>query len=143
MAFVSLLVGSVVVVVGYQLWSFLNNAVRLAYVDSAIGSTRALVNAENLYAKIHPEIGYTCTFSALPVDQSTAELAKSGQRNNYAFTVSGCRNRTGTGRVEQYHLTARPLLAGMPAFCSDESGVVMYDETGSVEKCLENAVPIW
>jgi len=115
---------------------------RLGYVDSAIGSTRALVNAENLYAKSHPEIGYTCTFSDLPLEESRAALATSGQRNKYAFTVGSCDDRTGTRRVEQYHLTARPLLAGMPAFCSDQSGVVKYDESGSIEKCLENGVPI-
>jgi hypothetical protein len=140
--FVFLLVGSVMIVAGYQLFVFLNRSAHLAYVDSAIGSTRALVNAENLYAKTHPGTGYTCTLSALPMDASTAELAKSGQRNKYAFTVNGCGNRGGTSRVSKYQLTARPLLAGMPAFCSDESGVVRYDESGSVEKCLENGVPI-
>jgi hypothetical protein len=49
-------------------WIFLSRLMRLGYVDSAIGSMRTLVAAETKYAQAHPEVGYTCSMSALPSD---------------------------------------------------------------------------
>jgi hypothetical protein len=132
------LVSSVLLLAG---WIFLNRAKRLAYVDSTIGSLRVLVNSEAKFAKTHPDIGYGCTLSALPNDDLTADLVKNGRRNEYAFEIS-CSAEEVKRPSTNYQLTARPLLTGMPAFCSDQTGVVKYDESGSVEKCLESGVPL-
>ncbi|SRR5712664_1458331 len=138
--FVTFLIAAVVSVVGYQLWlSWLSPALRLGYVDSAIGSLRVLVNSETRFAQTHPDIGYACALSSLPNDDSTAELVKNGRRNEYAFEIN-CPAEEAKRPSTKYQLTARPLVAGMPAFCSDQTGVVKYDESGSIEKCLESGV---
>lgn len=132
------LVSSVLLVAG---WIFLNRAERLAYVDLAIGSLRVLVNSEAKFAATQPDIGYVCTLAALPNDDLTAELVKSSRRNEYAFEIS-CPAQDVKQPSTKYQLTARPLLRGMLAFCSYQTGVVKYDETGSIDKCLESGVPL-
>ena len=132
------LVSSAVIVAGWILVSWLK---RIAYVDSAIGSVRTLVAAETKFAQAHPDIGYACTLSALPSDELTTELVKNGRRNQYAFEIGGCPAENAKRPATKYQLTARPLVRGMPAFCSDQSGVLKYDESGSIQKCLESGVP--
>ena len=66
---------------------FLSRFKGLGYVDSAIGSIRSLVAAETKYAQAHPQIGYTCVLAALPSDDLTAELVRTGERNGYAFRI--------------------------------------------------------
>jgi len=130
------LVSSVLLVAGLI---FLNRAKRLAYVDAAIGSLRVLVNSEAKFATTHPDIGYACSLSALPSDDLAAAVVKNGRRNEYAFEIS-CPAEDVKRPNTKYQLTARPLLTGMFAFCSDQTGVVKYDESGSIEKCLESGV---
>jgi hypothetical protein len=134
-----IVIGTVTVIVAG--WIFLSRSMRLGYVDSAIGSMRILVAAEAKYAQTHPKIGYTCTLSALSSDDSTFELVRNGRRNQYAFEINGC---VGNGKSPnaQYQIRARPLLTGMPAFCSDQSGIVKYDESGSTEKCHTSGIPV-
>ncbi len=132
------LVSSVLLVAG---WIFLNRAMRLAYVDAAIGSLRTLVDSEAKFAQIHPDIGYACSLSALPNDDLTAAVIKNGRRNEYAFEIR-CPVEEVKRPSTKYQLTARPLLTGMLAFCSDQTGVVKYHESGSIEKCLESGVPL-
>ena len=120
-------------------WIFLSRSMRLGYVDSAIGSMRTLVAAETKYAQAHPGVGYTCSMSALPSDGLTAGLVRNGTRNEYAFEIAGCEAKRPNAK---YQLTARPLLKEMPGYCSDQSGIVKYDESGSLQKCLESGVPI-
>jgi hypothetical protein len=124
-------------------WIFLSRLMRLGYVDSAIGSMRTLVAAETKYAQAHPEVGYTCSMSALPSDEfKIVEELRNGRRNRYAFQIAGCQVADAQRPNGKYQLTARPLVKGMPAFCTDQSGIVKYDENGSVPKCLESGVPL-
>ena len=73
-------------------------------------------------------------------DDSTAELVRTGERNGYAFRISGCAS-DGNPNI-QYQITARPLLKGMTVFCSDQSGIVKQDENDSTEKCVASGIPI-
>ena len=122
-------------------WIFLSRAKQLGYVDSAIGSVRTLVAAEKKYAETHPDVGYTCSISSLPSDEfKMVEQLRNGTRDGYAFEIGGCQVAASARSNAKYQLTARPLFKGMPAFCSDQSGVVKYDENGSGPKCLESGV---
>jgi hypothetical protein len=114
----------------------------LGYVDSAIVRVRAVTAAETQFAKAHPELGYTCTLSQLPHDELIARLVNERHDNGYAFGIIGCQRTEPKKPNSMYHLTARPLHSGLPAFCSDPSGIVRSDDTGSVEKCLANGVPL-
>ena len=82
------------------------------------------------FAKAHPDRGYTCTISQLPQNELVARLANEGIDNGYAFEIVGCQASDPEKPNSMYHVTARPLLSGLPAFCSDSSGVVRSDDAG-------------
>jgi len=108
----------------------------LGFVDSAIGRMRSLVAAEDQFARAHPEIGFTCTLAQLPRDDQIARLVKNGTDNGYVFNLTGCKGTETNKANSTYVLTARPLRSGLPAFCSNQWGLLTSDDTGSVDKCL-------
>jgi len=115
----------------------------LGNIDSAIGRVRAVSAAETDFAKQHPELGYTCTLWHLPRREEIMRLlAKDRIDNGYAFEISGCQVAAPQEPNSTYSVTARPLHAGQPAFCSDQSGILMSDEGGSVKKCLAKQSPL-
>jgi hypothetical protein len=126
---------------GWLLVDFGRQLLALGYLDSAIVSMRALVDAETQFARAHPEVGYTCTLSVLPGGEPVAGLVKNSTRNGYTFEISGCRTHTAKHPNLTYQVTARPNNAKMPAFCSDESGILRLDPNGSVSKCLKAGEP--
>lgn len=111
----------------------------LGDIDSAIVTMRTLVDAETHFAEAYPDVGYTCTISDLDSYEMLRKLAKNGQRNGYAFELA-CPAGEGTGPRRTFQVTARPLHAELPAYCSDQSGVLRYDEQGSTAKCLQSGV---
>jgi hypothetical protein len=114
----------------------------LGFVDSAIVRVRAISAAENLFATAHPVLGYTCTLSQLPrSEEITRLLALNRIDNGYAFEIIGCQTAVPEKPIATYYVTARPLHTGQPAFCSDQSGVLMSDQGGSVEKCIVKRTP--
>ncbi len=114
----------------------------LGYVDSAIGRVRVISAAEAEFAKVHPELGYACTLSQLPHREEITELLRQDQIDNgYVFKIVGCQAASAKNLISTYNITARPLNTGQPAFCSDQSGILMSDEDGSVEKCLAKRNP--
>lgn len=136
-------VAVVLAVVGYFGFKMMWGLMMLGYVDSAIGRMRVLNAAETQFAKEHPALGYTCKLSELP---STAEiqrlLAKGSIDNGYAFEITGCHAPEAQPPNSGYYITARPVHSGQPAFCSDLSGIVKADYSGSVERCRSNGVPL-
>jgi hypothetical protein len=120
----------------------LRGVMMLGDVDSAIIRVRAVAAAETKFAKSHPELGYTCTLSQLPYDELVARLVDNAHDNGYSFGIVGCQAPDPRKPNSMYHITARPLHSGLPAFCSDSSGVVRSDDTGSVERCLASGVAL-
>lgn len=120
----------------------LRGLLALGYVDSAIVRVRAVGAAEAQFAKAHPETGYTCAISQLPQDELVKRLANGGIDNGYAFGIVGCQTSDPQKPNSVYRVIARPLHSWLPAFCSDPTGVVRSDDSGSVEKCLANGVPL-
>jgi hypothetical protein len=120
----------------------LRGLMMLGYVDSAIVRVRAVAAAETKFAKSHPELGYTCTLSQLPHDELIARLADEGNDNGYTFRIAGCQAPDPKKPNSMYHITARPLHSGLPAFCSDPSSIVKTEDNGSVERCLASGVPL-
>jgi hypothetical protein len=104
---------------------------------------RVLSAAETQFAKEHPARGYTCELSDLPQSGEIRRLvAKNGIDNGYVFEMVGCHAPDAQAPNPVYHITARPLHSGQPAFCSDQSGIVKADYGGSVERCRSNGVPL-
>jgi hypothetical protein len=110
----------------------------LGHVDSAIVTMRTLVADENKFAETHPNLGYTCKLA----DITTAPPIASGQNNWYIFEISDCRAEAGGGPNRSYHVTARPLRPEMPAFCSDQSGILKADYDGSAINCVKSGQPL-
>lgn len=138
--FVLIIVALGVIVLGYR---YLRGLMMLAYVDSAIVRVRTICDGEAEFARAHPQSGYTCKLSELPRTEGIVRLVAQGQIDNgYAFDIVGCENREDGKPNSSYHITARPLHSGQPAFCSDPSRVVKSDESGSVENCIARGVPL-
>ena len=114
----------------------------LGYVDSAIGRVRTVVAAEDEFARLHPEVGFTCMLSELPRDEQIGRLVKDGTDNGYAFTLAGCRAIEPGKPISKYYITARPLHSRLPAFCSDQSGILKSDPSGSIEKCVQDGAQL-
>jgi len=114
----------------------------LGFVDSAIGRVRVISAAQTEFERAHPELGYTCEISQLPrSEEITRLLAKNRIDNGYVFEIVGCEAAAPKKPNATYYVTARPLHAGQPAFCSDKSGILRSDEGGSVEKCVAKGRP--
>ena len=108
--------------------------------SSAVGSVRILNTAEIAYASAHPERGYTCSLSDLADAESINGPLAAGQKNGYAFELSGCSPGTEGGANVKYQVVAYPLRVnqtGRRAFCSDESATIKVDTGGSVRSCLD------
>jgi len=129
--------------VGYIGFRMLWGLMMLGYVDSAIGRMRVLYAAESQFAKEHPERGYTCNLSELPQSGEVQRLLKgNGIDNGYAFEIDGCQTQDAERPTLAYYTLARPLHSGQPAFCSDQSGILKADYSGSVEKCRAKGLPL-
>jgi hypothetical protein len=118
---------------------YLNGSLKLAYKDSAIGILRTVVRDENTFAVAHPTSGYTCELSDLTTHRAATT---NGQENGYVFQISGCRIATDASPNTSYNVTARPQGSGMPAFCTDQSGIVRADYGGDIVNCLRSGVPL-
>jgi len=96
-----------------------------------------LALAENLFARQHPEKGFTCSFAELEdaarmmqVDHQVID----GTYGGYRFTLSGCQG-TPAG---SYQIVAEPvvLTSGAKAFCTDATNNVRVSEDGRGATCL-------
>ena len=140
---VSLVIVAVVLIVAYFGFRWMRGLMMLGYVDSAIGRMRALNDAEAQFAQAHASDGYTCALSQLPRSGEIQRLLTgNGIDNGYAFEITGCQAPDAGRRSSAYLTSARPLHSGQPAFCSDQSGILKADYSGSVEKCRANGAPL-
>jgi hypothetical protein len=131
-----------VIILGLAALNWILGLVRLGFVDSAIVRIRSVIAAEADFAKAHTEVGYTCALSQLPQDQLMTSLVREPRKNGYAFQIDGCEPLMNGEPNQTYHVTARPLHSHLPGFCSDQSGVLWYDDSGSVDLCLARRVPL-
>jgi hypothetical protein len=111
---------------------------KLGYVDSAIGTMRTLVGNENKFAVAHPAIGFTCKLADI---ESGTNIAN-GRKNEYVFEIRDCEAAVGNKSNATYRVTATPLLHEMPAFCSDQSGILKADYNGSAIECMRSGQPL-
>jgi hypothetical protein len=123
--------------IGLSVWSvttIFQGLLALGRLDSAIGSVRALVDAEARFARAHPNVGYTCSLSELDISGSMAkdsvsELVRSGRRNGYSFEIRGCEIGKGRKTNLTYHIVARPLGGGENV-CADQSEILRFYDHG-------------
>jgi type IV pilus assembly protein PilA len=112
---------------------------------SAVGSLRTINTAEVTYSTTYPSIGFaslaslggaatTCATSAGATSTTACliddVLATTAVKSGYGFTATV----GGTVPAVTYTSTALPSVVGQSgqrAFCSDQSGVIYYNASGS------------
>jgi hypothetical protein len=134
----SVVVGLGAIAVGWFVFRYFAGLHTLGYVDSAIVTMRILIADENKFAETHENFGYTCTLGDLTTDPAIA----SGRKNGYIFEISECGKKVAGGPNTSYRVTARPGRPEMPAFCSDETGVLKADYEGSAINCVKSGQPL-
>jgi hypothetical protein len=113
---------------------------------AAMKSLQGIHGLEVRYYGEHGDKGFSCALEPLRVyasgDDDWAE-ALGGTAKGYAFSVVGCKPET-DGAVTRYALMAVPLNpdSGARAFCTDQTGQLYMDATGSGEDCLRARVPV-
>jgi len=116
------------------------------------GSLRLINRAELVYASVYPAVGFTCLLRDLgPSAEGTKsdphgaglldDGTASGKLHGYVFTVQGC-----TGQpADKYAITAISAEASKSpqrAFCTNQSGVILYSDDGKAETCLAHGQPV-
>jgi hypothetical protein len=98
---------------------------------------RMLALAETLFARQHPETGFTCSLPDLAEMSKMMNVDKqvlTGTFNGYRFALTGCEGKP----AGSFQMTAEPLLAtpGVEAFCTDATQNLRADENGHSATCL-------
>ena len=118
--------------------------------SSAVGSLRTINTAEITYNSTYPTTGFTCSLGNLAPPSGGASVSSTaaglidanlanGSKSGYSFTAAGTCSSTA------YAWNADPQTVGTTgqrAFCTDNSGVIKYDPSGSSANCLSNGSPI-
>ncbi|MEO8725469.1 MAG: type II secretion system protein [Acidobacteriaceae bacterium] len=126
-----------------------------AHETSAIGSIRAINNAQIMYQSTYPQNGFACTLPSLGTQNGTAAGPNSaaligntqllsGVKDGYTFTMT-CTRATGTGgttntsgspdsnaTATSYLVVAAPVTPGKSGtryFCSDNPSSIHYSMT--------------
>lgn len=122
--------------------------------SSAVGSMRTINTSEITYNSTYPNVGFACTLGALGPPASGASATSTaaglldanlaaGNKSGYSFTPGTC--NTSGGTTVDYQWKADPQTAGTTgqrSFCTDNSGVIKYDASGSSATCLTSGSPI-
>lgn len=100
-----------------------------------------LASAEQLYAAVHPDVGFTCTLQNLtdPSDLvGLKEQLKAGS-SSYRFHLTGCEGKP----AGSFQAIIEPMAAsaGAQAFCIDATRNVRVSEDGSGSSCLSSGKP--
>ena len=98
--------------------------------------------AENIYARQHPRVGYTCDMPNLVnvgKGLDNGEFYKfmdpgfaDGVYNGYRFTLIGCEGSP----ARTFQVTAEPLMGRGRAYCSDDRHNLRFSEDGKATTCL-------
>jgi len=111
---------------------------------TAVGSLRKIYELENAYATAHPDNGFACQLKQLRPTDNMPDVYRNpmnlltGEWIGYKFEIVGCTQEQ-NGVFAHYQVTAvplRPWASGVRAFCTDQSGNIFYDHTGSASQCL-------
>jgi len=114
--------------------------------SAAVGRLRDLNNLQHEYAADYPEKGFACALPLLEhsekppnrTDYDPGRFLVTGTWSGYNFAVVSC-NPNAEGMVSHYQATAVPSergKTGSRAFCTDDSGELWYDRSGSAAECL-------
>jgi hypothetical protein len=109
-----------------------------AHEASVLAGINAIHEAEMVFAKTHPDQGFTPELATLASTDSDGgepiidnNLA-GGRKSGYTFTYTA--GEKSNGAIRSYNITAVPVQVGKTGwrrFYSDESGEIHYNASGS------------
>jgi len=112
---------------------------------SAVGKLRTIITLQDRYTAAHAGNGFACELPLLKppeqrkdTDYDPLSFLLTGTQSGYRFSLANCGSDANQERVH-YQVTAVPIqqdTTGFWAFCTDESGVIWYDQDGSATNCL-------
>jgi len=120
------------------------NSRRGANEAVAVGSLHRITTLQNEYAASHFAKGFACQLPLLKAgvhnneDYDSDAFLLTGEHVGYRIAFVGCGPEP-NGVVMRYRIAAVPLVpgkSGVRAFCTDETGSLWYDASGSAENCL-------
>jgi hypothetical protein len=126
------------------------NSRRTAHEAIAVGNLRKLANLETNYSAAHTEQGFVCQMSLLKSTPPSSgeydpeEFLILDRYAGYKIKLDGCEPDP-NGLVTHYRaaaVPAEPGKSGVRAFCTDQSGALWYDNSGSADNCLARRKPI-
>ena len=106
---------------------------------SALNTMHSIYRAEQSYASLHPEVGFTCSLKDLLApsvgDRALAVDMFSEVKSGYYFSLSSCSSAAigGKPRITSYKVTAVPVAlgkSGNKGFCAGEAGKLSFDPDG-------------
>jgi len=115
---------------------------RIAANEASVVSSVRLLNATEVsYAGAHPGEGFSSDLRTLVSYGQLNPTLGTGRKNGYVFRLSDCGAEKPGGPKTKFQVAAYPIgknETGVRAFCSDESGVIKYDPSGSPEDCVDH-----
>src|SRR5579864_5420611 len=116
---------------------------------SAVGSLRTLNTSEVTFQSTYPDVGFTCTLTQLGPPSTTAQPTSTsaglidatlagGVKSGYTFATIASSCTTVSGIMITYKWGAAPSAPGQTGqryFCSDQSGVIMFDASTGTANC--------
>jgi hypothetical protein len=116
-----------------------------AHEAVSVGKLRTVVELQSNYAAAHADTGFACELALLKpaeqrdgADYDPTSFLTTGTWAGYRFALDGCQVDK-RGIVAHYQASAVRVergTTGFRAFCTDETGVVRYDDSGAKMKCL-------
>jgi hypothetical protein len=116
-----------------------------AHEAVAVSKLLTVIELQSKYAAAHADKGFACELPLLkPVEQrDDADYDPLGfltteTWSGYRFALDGC-HVDKRGIVARYQASAVPIergTTGVRAFCTDETGIMRYDDSGVKVKCL-------
>ena len=108
---------------------------------SPLSTIELLAAAEQIYAALHPDIGFTCSVPDLtePEDLVNLKPQLSAGSSSYRFRLTGCEGKP-AGSFQAI-IEPSAASAGAQAFCTDATRNIRISEDGSGSSCLSSGKP--
>lgn len=111
-------------------------------------AVRLITLAEDVYARNHPEAGFTCNLADLVniskgMDDNSQYYSfmppefSRGVYNGYRYNLSGCGSRPSA----TFSVTAEPMAGSGKAYCSDPTHTLRVSQDARAASCLESGTP--
>lgn len=87
---------------------------------------------------------FTCNLGDLSAiyDKRYTLVREDGEYSGYKFSLRNCDSTSDNHRYRVVAVPREPGVTGFKAYCSDETGVIYYDDEGSGERCFQRKKPI-